>query len=203
MKLIIASTNLHKIREFKGILKPLFPQFDLYSLVDFPNYVPPEETGETFVENAEIKASHAAKFFNALVLADDSGLVVPALNGEPGVRSARYSGQEASDQDNRLKLIEKLNNLNEKERVGYYECALSLASPEGLIKSVRGFCEGFLSTNPQGGNGFGYDPLFTKYDYNKTFAELDESTKNRISHRRKAFDKMLPAFESIAIELQS
>ncbi|MCF7806369.1 MAG: RdgB/HAM1 family non-canonical purine NTP pyrophosphatase [Simkaniaceae bacterium] len=197
MKLIIATSNLHKIREYKGIIKPLFPEFDIYSLRDFPSYHPPEETGVTFEENAQIKALHAAQAFNELVLADDSGLVVPALHGEPGIRSARYASDDATDQDNRNKLIGKLKDLQEKERVGYFECTIALATCEKIVKSTRGFCEGYLICEERGGNGFGYDPLFIKYDYNKTFAELDEAIKNRISHRRRAFDKMIPVLESM------
>jgi len=196
MKLIIATGNLHKIREYKAILKQLFPSADLYTLRDFPSYKAPPENGTSFEENATIKAISAASELKALVLADDSGLVLPALNGEPGVRSARYSGEQATDQDNRNKILLKLKNLSEKERVGYYECAICIADESGVIKNVRGFCEGFLLSEERGGNGFGYDPLFIKYDYNKTFSELDESIKNRISHRRKAIDKLLPLLES-------
>lgn len=196
MKLVIASTNLHKIREIRAILKPLL-EFDYISLHDFPGYVPPEETGSTFEENAFLKATHAAAALKCWVLADDSGLVVPALNNEPGVRSARYAGEDATDKDNRLKLLNELDRLPETERSGYYHCALALASPEGIQKQVQATCEGYLITTPRGSGGFSFDPLFVKYDYSKTFAELDEETKNRISHRRKALDKLIPTLESL------
>ncbi|MDN3505567.1 MAG: RdgB/HAM1 family non-canonical purine NTP pyrophosphatase [Rhabdochlamydiaceae bacterium] len=196
MKLIIATGNLHKIREYKAILKQLFPTLDIYTLRDFPTYEAPPEDGISFEDNAKIKALSAAKELKCLVLADDSGLVIPALKGEPGVRSARYAGEQATDQDNRNKILSNLKDLPEKERVGYYECAICIADETGILKSVRGFCEGFLLCEEKGGNGFGYDPLFIKYDYNKTFSQLDESIKNRISHRRKALDKLLPLFES-------
>ncbi len=195
MKLVLATTNLHKVRELKSMLKE-FPQLDIYSLRDYPNYVQPDETGASFEENAKLKAEHAAQAFDALALADDSGLVVPSLGGEPGVRSARYASDEASDKDNRKKLIEKLRSLREDERTGYFQCSIAVASPEGTQKVVTGYCEGRLLTDPRGSNGFGYDPLFIKYDYNKTFAELDEETKNRISHRRKALDKLQTYLES-------
>ena len=196
MKLVIASTNLHKVREMRAILKPLI-NFDYLSLHDFPDYVPPEETGTTFEENAFLKATQAAASLKCWVLADDSGLVVPALNNEPGVRSARYAGEQATDKENVLKLLKELDRLPETERTGYYSCAFALASPEGIQKQVQATCEGYLITTPRGSGGFGFDPLFIKNDYNKTFAELDEETKNRISHRRKALDKLIPTLESL------
>ena len=148
------------------------------------------------MEIAELKAVHAAKALGKYVLADDSGLVVPALNGEPGILSRRYAGNDASDKDNRDKLTLKMKNLPEDGRFAYFECALSLAAPDGVIKTLRGVCEGHLLLESRGRGGFGYDPLFIKHDYNKTFAELEEDIKNRISHRRKAFDKLIPYLES-------
>lgn len=196
--LVIASRNIHKIRELRSLLKP-FHHLDLLSLRDFPDYIPPEETGATFEENAILKATHAAEHLRNWVLSDDSGLVVPALNGSPGVFSARYAGNQASDQDNRKKLLEAMAHLLEDDRIAFMECALALASPEGLKKCVRGTCEGRLLARERGGGGFGYDPLFVKLEYSKTFAELEETVKNRISHRRKAFDKILPLLETLAI----
>lgn len=195
-ELIIASTNIHKVREFRSMLKP-FTRLDLLSLSDFPNYVPPEETGKTFEENARLKAEHAAKALNRWVIADDSGLVVPALNGAPGVFSARYAGNDATDLENRKKLLEEMQHLMEEDRQAFFECAIALASPEGLKKCVKGICEGTLLTKDRGGGGFGYDPLFVKYGYNKTFAELGEVIKNRISHRRKALDKLILSIEAL------
>lgn len=196
MEIVIASRNLHKIREIRAILKGQYP-FDFLSLLDFPDYEPPEETGATFEENAFIKATHAADALKRWVLADDSGLVVPALNDDPGVRSARYAGENATDKENRTKLIKALDGLEESKRIGYYVCALALSSPDGIQTQVKGMCEGSLILTSRGSQGFGYDPLFLKYDYNKTFAELDEETKNKISHRRKALDKLMPAFEAL------
>ena len=195
-KLVIASTNIHKVRELRAILKPLI-QWDVLSLADFPQYTVPEETGKTFEENAILKAEHGAKTLNAWVIADDSGLVVPTLGGEPGVFSARYAGKDATDLENRKKLLEAMQHLLEEDRQAFFECAIALASPEGLKKCVIGTCEGTLLTKDRGSNGFGYDPLFVKHGYNKTFAELGESLKNRISHRRKAIDKILPTLESL------
>lgn len=196
LELVIASTNMHKVREIRTTLKP-FVKFDLLSLCDFPNYVPPEETGATFEENAILKAVHAAQAVNRWVIADDSGLIVPAINGEPGVYSARYAGNDATDLENRKKLLEKMQHLMDDDRQAFFECCIALASPEGLKKCTKGTCEGILLSKDRGGSGFGYDPLFVKHGYNKSFAELEESVKNRISHRRKALDKMLPILESL------
>lgn len=194
--LVIASTNVHKVREFRNMLKPL-ARFDLLSLSDFSTYVPPEETGKTFEENASLKAKHAAKTLNRWVIADDSGLVVPALNGAPGVYSARYAGNDATDFENRKKLLEEMHHLMDDDRQAFFECCIALASPEGLKKLVKGTCEGALLTKDRGGGGFGYDPLFVKHGYSKTFAELGDSVKNRISHRRKALDKLILSLESL------
>lgn len=196
MQLIIASTNLHKIRELRSMLKE-FSSLDLFSLRDFPHYIPPEETGKSFEENAKIKALHAASTLHMNVLADDSGLVIPALGGEPGIYSSRYAGKEASDAENRDKLINKLKSLPDEKRFGYFECCLVLATPKGITKSVSGLCEGELLCEPRGSYGFGYDSVFLKHDYRKTFAEVDDETKHRISHRRKAFDKLIPSIHSL------
>lgn len=196
MEIVIASRNLHKIREIKAILKPQY-SFDFLSLLDFPDYEPPEESGTTFEENAFIKATHAAEALKRWVIADDSGLVVPALEDAPGIKSARYAGEGASDKENRQKLIKALDPIQESERIGYYVCALALASPDGIQMQVKGLCEGSLILTPRGSQGFGYDPLFLKYDYSKTFAEIDDETKNKISHRRKALDKLTPILETL------
>ncbi len=196
LELVIASTNVHKVREFRSMLKTIL-RIDLLSLSDFPNYIPPEETGKTFEENAILKATHAAKALNRWVIADDSGLVVPALNGAPGVYSARYAGNDATDLENRKKIIEEMMNLLDEDRQAFYECTIALASPAGLKKCVKGTCEGHLLSQDRGGSGFGYDPLFVKHGYSKSFGELEESIKNRVSHRRKALDKIVLSLESI------
>lgn len=199
MELVVASHNVHKVREYRQLLKKM-ATFDVYSLNDFPQYRLPEETGKSFEENASLKALHAAQALDKWVIADDSGLVVPALDGAPGIYSARYAGEDASDLDNRKKLLKELGSLPEEKRVGYFECCISLASKDGVFRTVRGICEGELLTEERGRHGFGYDSLFRKYEYSKTFAEMDEDIKNRISHRRKAFDKMLIFLESLIVE---
>lgn len=196
MDIVIASTNLHKIREFREMLK-VYEHLDVLSLHNFPHYKPPEEKGKTFKENATLKALHAASALKKIVLADDSGLVVPSLGGAPGINSRRYAGDDATDTENRQKLLTELQGKKEHERSAYFECCLALAKPEGLIKCVTGICEGVIIKEERGRNGFGYDPLFVKYDYDKTFAELEDVTKNRISHRRKAFEKLLGSLEAM------
>lgn len=202
MELVVATTNLHKVRELRSMLRSL-PDFDVYSLRDFPDYVQPPEDGVTFSENAEIKASHAAKTLNRWVVADDSGLVVPALNSDPGVYSARYAGVGASDQDNRRKLLKEMQNLSGRQRDGYFECSMCLAGPDGSLKTMSGRCEGTILSEERGGNGFGYDSLFLKHDYNKTMAELTEDVKNTISHRFSAFQKLLPELERLSAQQSS
>lgn len=194
-QMIIASHNVHKIKEFRDMLKP-YKDIDVLSLLNFPHYSLPEETGKTFKENAVQKAVDAAFVLNCWVLADDSGLVVPELNGEPGVYSRRYAGEEATDAENRQKLLFKMKDFNDDRRSCYFECCLALASPEGLEKVVSGTCEGKIIREERGRNGFGYDSVFMKSEYDKTFAEIEEATKNRISHRRKAFEKLATFIET-------
>lgn len=196
MEILLATSNMHKIREFKDILSSL-AHLEFLSLILFPHYQAPEETGTTFRENAILKAEHAAKHLNRWVLADDSGLVVPTLKGQPGVYSRRYAGPEASDSDNRKKLLQAMEPLRQLERSAYYECCIAIASPDGLQKCVTGICEGIIATEERGRHGFGYDPLFIKNDYEKTFGEIPEATKNRISHRRKAIERLFPFLENL------
>nr|WP_166156161.1 RdgB/HAM1 family non-canonical purine NTP pyrophosphatase [Neochlamydia sp. AcF84]NGY95186.1 Non-canonical purine NTP pyrophosphatase [Neochlamydia sp. AcF84] len=199
MELILATQNVHKIRELRDMLKSYkeVAHLDIISLLNFPDYAALPEEGSSFKENVERKALHAAKKLGKWVLADDSGLVIPALKGAPGIYSARYSGLEATDGENRQKLLAEMQGLEDIERTGYFECWLSLASAEGIKKSVHATCEGLIINQERGRHGFGYDALFIKHDYDKTFAELDEQTKNRISHRRKAIEKLIPSLEML------
>lgn len=189
MQLLIASHNLHKVREIKEILKQM-KNLDIISLSQFPDYEPAEEEGESFEEIASKKALHAAQALGCVVLADDSGLSVHALKNAPGVFSRRYAGPKATDLDNRTKLLREMQHLSEESRSAELTCALALASPEKVIKVVSASCQGMITTEERGNNGFGYDPLFLLLDHNKTLGELPNSTKNRISHRRKALDKL-------------
>jgi XTP/dITP diphosphohydrolase len=199
IKIVLATHNLHKVREFREMFRPL-THLELLSLHPFHDYHAPEETGHTFKENAILKAMHAASHLHCWALADDSGLVVPALQGAPGVYSRRYVGLKATDGENSKKLLQQMSLLQGEERVAYYECALALASPDGLKKCVEGICEGSIALEPRGRHGFGYDPLFIKNGYEKTFGELDEAVKNRISHRRKAFDRLINFLDTLREE---
>ncbi|OJU80657.1 MAG: non-canonical purine NTP pyrophosphatase, RdgB/HAM1 family [Chlamydia sp. 32-24] len=196
MEIVIASRNLHKVREIRDILKK-YPRFDVLSLINFPNYQLIEETGASFLENAVLKATHAAKSLNKWVIADDSGLVVPALKGEPGLLSRRYASIDATDAENRQKLLKNMSHLRDIDRCAYFECSLCLASPEGVKKKVSATCEGAILTQEKGSGGFGYDSLFVKEGHSSTFAQMDEKTKNKISHRRKALEKLFSALESV------
>ena len=197
LEVILASTNVHKIREFRAMLKEN-QTLDIRSLTDFPDYLPPEEIGKTIEENAVLKAMHGATALGRWVIADDTGLVVPALGGIPGVRSARFAGNDASDLDNRKKLLEHMHHLLDDDRCAYFECCIVLASPQGVKRIARGSCEGSILREERGGGGFGYDSLFVKHGYSKSFAELEEALKNRISHRRKAIDKLAVILESLS-----
>lgn len=167
-----------------------YKNLDVLSLLDFPNYIPLPENKDSMEENAVQKAVHAAQALNLWALADDTGLIVPALQESPGVLSARYAGPQATDADNRKKLLRSMEPLQDSDRQAYFECWLAIASPDGLKKKVRGICEGIIAPQEKGGRGFGYDSLFIKHEYGKTFAELEETIKNRVSHRRKALDKL-------------
>jgi XTP/dITP diphosphohydrolase len=195
LKLLIATKNSGKVREFKELLGK-YP-IDVYTLKDFPHYKEPSEDQDTFEKNAVLKAQHAADTLKILTLADDSGLVVPALGGIPGIFSRRFAGENATDAENRTKLIGLLKNLQESERSAYFACSIAVCAPQQLLKVVTGLCEGELVLEERGLQGFGYDSLFLKYDYNKTFGELDQQVKNRISHRRKALDKLDSLFCSL------
>ena len=199
MRLLLATSNLHKLREIRAILSKT-KSLELLTLRDFPQFKIPEETGATFKENAILKAVSAAKELHIMTLADDSGLVVPALDDSPGIYSSRYAGENATDKENLEKLIKELQNIKPEKRQARFECAMALCGEKGnLIKCVTGTCEGSLILEPRGNKGFGYDPIFIKYDYNKTMAELTEDVKNRVSHRRRAFDKILITLESLGI----
>lgn len=196
MEIVLATTNLHKIREFKEMFKPL-KFIDLLTLLNFPDYTPPEETESTFEGNAALKAAHAARTIQKWVIADDSGLVVPALNGEPGVLSRRYAGENASDKDNRAKLLAQMEKLPSYQRGAYFQCSLALANEDGVYKIVSGIVEGEIVPEERGREGFGYDALFQPPDSMKTYGELPEAIKNKISHRCRAVKKLISTLESL------
>lgn len=197
MEIVIGSHNLHKIREIRAMFKRL-KNIDLLSLLNFPDYSPEENLEGTLKEIAIAKAERAAKTLNRWVLADDSGLFVPILGGAPGGNSRYYACDDATDCENRKKLLNELKDVKDFQRSAYLECNLALAAPEGLKKCVTGNCEGYIALEERGRNGFGYDSIFIKNEYTKTFSEVEESVKNCISHRWKAFERLLPTLETLS-----
>ena len=188
MKLVLATRNEGKVREIGEILEDE-NGIELLSLRNYPNAPDVVEDGVTYEENAIKKASTLAEYTGHLTIADDSGLAVDALDGAPGVHSARYAGENASDQDRIAKLLNALQNVPDDRRSGRFICAVAIAAPLARVEVVRGVCEGRIIRAPRGESGFGYDPIFVPVGYNKTFAELGDAIKNRISHRANALDE--------------
>jgi len=186
-KLIVATKNKKKLQEIKDILEDL--QFHILSLADFPRTPRIVENGATFKENAIKKAVASARFFGSLSMGEDSGLCVNALQGAPGVRSARFSGAAKSDEKNNQKLLRLLSGLPMKDRRAHYTCAVALADASGLIGVVEGRCSGRIAYEPAGNSGFGYDPIFMVPEYKKTFGQLGEKIKHTMSHRYRALNK--------------
>jgi XTP/dITP diphosphohydrolase len=182
MELVLASRNPHKTREFRELLGP---DFNLIDLTAFPELVMPAETGRTFIENAKLKAIAASQDRQSWVIADDSGLEVDALGGAPGIYSARYAGENASDRNNVDKLVGELRVRNEK-RYARFRCVIALARNGRLLGTFEGAVDGEIVDVARGANGFGYDPVFQPDGYEETFAEMAPELKNEISHRAKA-----------------
>lgn len=188
MKLVLATRNEGKIREIGEILQDQ-TEIELLSLRNYPDAPDVVEDSNTYEENAIKKASTLAEYTGHITIADDSGLEVDALAGAPGVHSARYAGEDASDQDRILKLLDALQNIPDDRRSGRFTCAVAIASPLAQVRVVQSVCEGRIIRTPRGESGFGYDPVFVPVGYDNTFAELGDEVKNRISHRAKALDK--------------
>ena len=188
MKLVLATRNQDKVREIGEILK-IEDGIELLSLHNYPDALDVVEDGKTYEENAIKKASELAEYTGHLTIADDSGLEVDALGGAPGVHSARYAGENASDQDRVVKLLSALQNVPDDRQSGRFICAVAIAEPLAQVLVVRGVCEGRIIRMPRGTEGFGYDPVFVPVGYDKTFAELGDEIKNQISHRAKALDE--------------
>ena len=189
-EIVIATRNPGKLEEFKVLMKDL--EVELRSLEEWPNVPEPEETGKTFMANARLKAVYYAKETGLPCIADDSGLEVLALEGAPGVRSARYAGEKASDEDNNNLLLHNMKF--QVKRTCRFRCALCVAQPDGkVLNEVDGICDGMLLHEPLGENGFGYDPLFYVPAKGKTMAEMTMEEKNTISHRGKALKKLVEA----------
>ena len=189
-EIVIASHNDGKVDEIRGLLKKY--KFKIFSLKKF-SHIEPKENGKTFIENSVIKAVSALKITGLPSISDDSGLCIPALNNDPGIYSARWAGKgknfDLAAKKIEKKLFEKYRN-KQKLFKAFFCCALSIALPDGTIKSFEGKVFGTLQFPPKGVNGFGYDPIFIPKGYKKTFGEMKYSFKERISHRQKAFRKL-------------
>lgn len=193
--IVLASRNAGKTREIRDLLKDF--TVGIKNLDDFGPIPPIEEDGATFDENAYKKASLTARYLGLPALADDSGLLVEALGGAPGVKSARYAGAAASDRQRCEKLLEALGDT--ENRKAAFECVLSLAVPSGAALTYEGRCEGLIAHAPAGDNGFGYDPIFFYPALNKTFAQLTMAEKSRVSHRGKALAELRAEFGRVLV----
>ncbi len=186
--ILIGTANLGKVTDFK----PLFMNegIAVKSLHDLEKVIDVEETGNTFEENAILKAEALSRYYGQVVIADDSGLAVEALGGKPGVYSARYAGIHKSDKDNIKKVLAEMEGIPYAQRKAAFVCVLALAAPEKETVIFKGTCNGYITEEPRGGNGFGYDPIFYVPEMDKTMAEMSTEEKNAISHRRKALDQL-------------
>jgi XTP/dITP diphosphohydrolase len=184
MELVLATRNPHKTREFRELLGAAFQIVDL-SGAEVP---PLDETGKTFAENAALKAVSASRNRDGFVIADDSGLEVDALDGAPGIYSARYAGEKASDKENVSKLLAELNaqNIPTEKRTARFRCVITLARNGKILATVEGVVEGRIVDPPRGAGGFGYDPVFQPNGFVQTFGEMGSAQKNKISHRARA-----------------
>lgn len=188
-QIIVATKNEGKAKEFKKFFSAF--RIDAVSLLDLPDSIPDvEETGDTFEENAALKAEAIANLLDVPTLSDDSGLVIDALNGRPGIYSARYAGEAKNDKANVKKVLEELKNVPAEERTARFVCVLAIAAPNQQTFFCKGTCEGTIAFAPAGSNGFGYDPIFIPNGYNQTMAQLLPDEKNKISHRRNAIAQL-------------
>ena len=194
--LVLGTTNRKKARELVELFAPAdyeSPSLELRTLADFPDAIDVVEDGETFAENAALKATQQARHLGHWVLAEDSGLMVDALGGAPGVYSARYSGPDATDQSNNQLLLQQLGDTPLQQRTARYVCHMTVSDPSGTIHAQsEACCRGRILTKPQGTHGFGYDPLFEVIEYHRSFGLLGSAVKSCLSHRARAAGQLLP-----------
>lgn len=184
MRILIATRNAHKLEE----IGPMLPGVELVSTANWPDVPDPVEDGETFIANAVIKAEAWCKATGLPTIADDSGLMVDALDGAPGIYSARYAGTHGDSAANNAKLLAELKDVPPAERTAQFICALALAQPGEMTRTLQGTCRGRIALEPSGRGGFGYDPLFIPDGYDRSFADLPEEVKAHLSHRANAFE---------------
>lgn len=187
---VIASRNVKKTAEIRALLAPL--GIEVRSVAEFQNVADVVEDGETFQANAEKKASQVARALQLWTIGEDSGLMVDALGGAPGIYSARYSGEQASDESNNARLVRELEHVADERRGAQYVCHVALADPTGEISwNCETACRGRILREPRGTNGFGYDPYFLIPEYHRTFGELSPAVKAHLSHRARAFERLV------------
>jgi XTP/dITP diphosphohydrolase len=196
--LVVGTRNPKKREEILEILGD--PGVELRDLTSWPDAPDVVEDGATFVDNARKKAVELARHLRQWVLGEDSGLVVPGLNGRPGVYSARYAGKQGDDAANNARLLAELAPLPEDRRAAYYVCTAALADPEGEVRAVvEGRCHGVITREPRGTGGFGYDPLFLIPEYHRTFGELSPRVKHALSHRGRALAQLRPVIRRLLL----
>ncbi|MCL0032797.1 XTP/dITP diphosphatase [Peptococcaceae bacterium] len=196
-KLLIATCNKGKLVEIEKLLSESGINVEVLSLDDYPDMPETIEDGVTFEQNAVKKAVEASKYTGLLTLADDSGLEVDYLDGKPGVYSARFAGDDKSDDANNKKLLEMMKDVKWEDRTARFKCVIAICTPNQKIHIAEGTCEGYILDKPRGEKGFGYDPLFYSPEFKKTFAELDMHEKNRVSHRSMAIKKAIEILKEI------
>lgn len=190
-QIVLSSRNRKKSAEIAELLAP--HGISVLSVADFPECPEVDETGNSFAENAALKATVIAKLLGRWVLAEDSGICVDALGGRPGIYSARYSGEQATDESNNALLLAELNGVPDERRGAFYVCHACVSGPTGVVRvAVEATCRGRITHEPRGPNGFGYDPYFLIPEYHRTFGELGASVKRQLSHRARAFQRLVP-----------
>jgi XTP/dITP diphosphohydrolase len=187
-KLLLATTNKGKLKEFRSLLSGI--PYEILTPADCGINAEVKEDGETYEQNALLKATSMAGLSCMLTMADDSGLEVDALGGEPGIKSARYAGENKTDADRIAFLLGKLKQAPDKRRNAQFRCVIALAVPNGKVELFSGSCQGIIAEKPRGTNGHGYDPIFYVPELKKTMAELTMAEKNRLSHRARAAEKV-------------
>jgi len=195
-RLLLATNNQGKVREYRSLLKDL--PYPLVTLAEAGITTVVAEVGQSMEANARLKAAALAKESGLLALADDSGLEVDALGGEPGRLSARYAGENASDSDRISYLLSRLKDVSWQKRTARFRCVIAVATPEGRVELCPGVCEGFITFEPKGEQGFGYDPIFYFPELGKTMAELPLEVKNQVSHRGKAARQVPAALKKLS-----
>src|SRR5574341_2098871 len=197
MQVVVATANAGKFREVVSILSDL--RISFLSLTSLHGYTPPVEVGVTYAENAAAKAAAVAECSGCWALADDSGLEVEALGGQPGIYSSRYLSPTASDPERNQRILELLKRMPDLRRNARFQCVVAVAGPEGELTLAHGSCDGMIAEVPSGDGGFGYDPIFIVPELAATMASLPPEVKNRVSHRARALQNIRPLLERLAL----